>query len=167
MIKSTRNQIGNAKNPYQGSFKKILTVCSAGLLRSATLQNYLIKNYDCNVRNCGTSESFALIPLSEALYEWADWIVFVNKENFREGFGKEVQAPDWQEKGKKVIVLDIPDNYGFNDPKLLNIVDNQWKYIQKQLVKYPDSEYIEYDSSNQVCCGDWDDEGKCKCQKDG
>lgn len=148
MIKSTRNQIGNSKNPYQGSFKKILTVCSAGLLRSATLQNYLIKNYDYNVRNCGTSNEFALIPLSEALYEWADWIVFVNKENFKEGFDKKIHPIDWQGKGKKVIILDIPDYYGFNDPKLINIIENQWKYIEQQLIKYPDAEYIEYDLTN-------------------
>ena len=101
MIKSTRNQIGNAKNPYQGSFKKILTVCSAGLLRSATLQNYLIKNYDCNVRNCGTSESFALIPLSEALYEWADWIVFVNKEISEKGLVKKYRLLIGRKKVKK------------------------------------------------------------------
>lgn len=35
MIKSNRNAMGNAANPYQGNYKKVLCVCSAGLLRSA------------------------------------------------------------------------------------------------------------------------------------
>ena len=46
MIKSTRNQLHNIQNTAQGKTKKVLTVCSAGLLRSATLQNFLIKEYD-------------------------------------------------------------------------------------------------------------------------
>lgn len=72
MIKGTRNQLHNITNWSQGDTKKVLTVCSAGLLRSATLQNFLIKEYGFNVRNCGTEESYALIPISEALVKWAD-----------------------------------------------------------------------------------------------
>jgi hypothetical protein len=44
----------------------------------ATLANFLVKEYEYNVRNCGTVESYALIPISEALVCWADEIVFVN-----------------------------------------------------------------------------------------
>ena len=72
MIKASRNQSFNVHNYSQGITKKVLTVCSAGLLRSATLQNVLIKEYGYNVRNCGTIESYALIPISEALVIWAD-----------------------------------------------------------------------------------------------
>ena len=82
MIKATRNQIYNVHNHYQGKTKKVLCACSAGLLRSATLQNFLIREYGYNVRNCGTDESYALIPISEALVEWADEIVFVNAQNY-------------------------------------------------------------------------------------
>jgi len=49
MIKGTRNQLYNVKNSSQGSTKKVLTVCSAGLLRSATLQNMLIREYGYNM----------------------------------------------------------------------------------------------------------------------
>ena len=82
MIKAGRNQMHNIANPYQGNTKKVLTVCSAGLLRSATLQNFLIKEYGYNVRNCGTEGSYALIPISEALVKWADEIVFVSIDNY-------------------------------------------------------------------------------------
>ena len=83
MIKGHRNQLYNIHNEFQGNTKKVLCVCSAGLLRSATLQNTLIREYGYNCRNCGTEESYALIPISEALLLWADEIVFVNKANYR------------------------------------------------------------------------------------
>ena len=59
MIKGTRNQLYNVNNASQGNTNKVLTVCSAGLLRSATLQNMLIREYGYNARNCGTVESYA------------------------------------------------------------------------------------------------------------
>lgn len=121
MIKANLNQKFNVYNEFQGDTKKVLTVCSAGLLRSATLQNYLIKEYGYNVRNCGTALSYALIPISEALCLWADEIVFVNKENYNEVV--EHLTEDMQKKSK---ILSIPDNYGFNDPELLEIIKEQY-----------------------------------------
>lgn len=122
MIKGTRNQLHNITNQFQGDTKKVLTVCSAGLLRSATLQNFLIREYGYNVRNCGTEASYALVPISEALVLWADEIVFVNRENF-DSVSTELSNLNVLEKVK---VLDIPDNYGFNDPKLINICKEQY-----------------------------------------
>lgn len=122
MIKGTKNQLYNINNASQGNTKKVLTVCSAGLLRSATLQNMLIKEYGYNVRNCGTVESYALIPISEALVKWADEIIFVNQENFRDVYSdlKQFNLLD------KCYVLDIPDIYNFNDPELLKICKEQY-----------------------------------------
>ena len=122
MIKSTLNQLYNVGNSSQGSTKKVLTVCSAGLLRSATLQNFLIKEYGYNVRNCGTVESYALIPISEALVSWADEIVFVNMENFN------MVKMDLAELNMldKCYVLDIPDIYNFNTPELIEICKEQY-----------------------------------------
>jgi predicted protein tyrosine phosphatase len=123
MIKGSRNQLYNIGNASQGSTKKILTVCSAGLLRSATLQNFLIREYGYNVRNCGTVNAYALIPISEALTLWADEIVFVNKENY-------VNVYDELKKLKvldKCKVLDIPDIYNFNDPELIKICKEQYE----------------------------------------
>lgn len=125
MIKATRNQFHNVHNSFQGSTKKVLCVCSAGLLRSATLQNFLIREYGYNVRNCGTEESYALIPISEALVEWADEIVFVNKQNYNT-----VKAEiDALSATKKCHVLDIPDVYSFNDPELIAICKEQYERI--------------------------------------
>ena len=123
MIKGTRNQLYNIHNSFQGNTKKVLTVCSAGLLRSATLQNFLIKEYGYNVRNCGTVEEYALIPISEALVLWADEIVFVNQSNF-DMVKKEIYELGVLDKCK---VLDIPDMYHFNDPELVKICKEQYE----------------------------------------
>ena len=123
MIKGTRNQLYNIHNSAQGDTKKVLTVCSAGLLRSATLQNFLIREYGYNVRNCGTDESYALIPISEALVLWADEIVFVNQLNF-DMVKKEIYELGALEKCK---VLDIPDMYRFNAPELVQICKEQYE----------------------------------------
>ncbi len=118
--------MGNALNIYQGDTKKVLSVCSAGLLRSATLQNFLIKEKGYNVRNCGSEPAFALVPISEALLYWADEVVFVNKENFNAVKDRyyEIIRP-----GTKTLILDIPDNYGFNNPKLLEIIAGQYASV--------------------------------------
>ena len=123
MIKSTRNQLYNAHNASQGTTKKVLTVCSAGLLRSATLAHFLTKEYGYNTRNCGTVESYALIPISEVLCEWADEIVFVNQENY-EMVKYELEEMKMM---SKVKVLNIPDIYNFNDPKLIKICKEQYE----------------------------------------
>jgi len=124
MIRGTKNQLYNIHNASQGYTKKVLCVCSAGLLRSATLQNFLIKEYGYNVRNCGAEASYALIPISDALCLWADEIVFVNKENY------DLVKDDLFDLGieKDIIkVLDIPDIYNFNDPRLIEIIKKQYK----------------------------------------
>jgi predicted protein tyrosine phosphatase len=124
MIRGTKNQLFNINNGFQGDTKKVLTVCSAGLLRSATLQNFLIREYGYNVRNCGTEESYALIPISDALCLWADEIIFVNEENYN------MVKNDLKELGiekESIKILDIPDMYNFNDPKLIEIIKDQYE----------------------------------------
>lgn len=122
MIKGTMNQMHNINNEFQGKTKKILTVCSAGLLRSATLQNVLISEFGYNVRNCGT-EDYALIPISEALVKWADEIIFVEAYNFN-------RVEKWMEEFNtisKCHYLAIPDVFQFNDPKLRKICLDQYR----------------------------------------
>ena len=126
MIKGTRNQMYNAHNMSQGPTKRVLTVCSAGLLRSATLAHFLTKEYGYNTRNCGTVEAYALIPISEVLCHWADEIVFVNEENYN------MVKDELEEFGmtKKCKVLDIPDIYNFNNLELIKICKEQYEQSQ-------------------------------------
>jgi len=68
-------------NPYQGQDRRVLFVCSAGILRSATAARIYAKKY--NTRAAGSC-SYALIPVTKELLLWAKQVVFVNEENYQD-----------------------------------------------------------------------------------
>jgi predicted protein tyrosine phosphatase len=108
------NSLANAKNPYQGNRKKVLAVCSAGLLRSPTIAWILsTEPFDYNTRACGITEEYALIPISDVLVHWADEIVVV-EEYMADRISKMPNV-----KGKKIHVIETPDRYETRDPKLI------------------------------------------------
>jgi predicted protein tyrosine phosphatase len=108
-------------NPYQGKDKKVLFVCSAGILRSATAARIYGKKY--NTRACG-SYGYALIPFSANLLLWADEIVFVNQENYEEVLD---HFPAIVEKERKV--LNIPDIHPHMHPLLIKAFEEQYEPI--------------------------------------
>ena len=78
MIK--RNQLGVVFNAYQGSHRKVLTVCSAGCLRSPTAAHILSSPpWNFNTRCAGTSQEYAIVPVTEALIIWANVIVVMDE----------------------------------------------------------------------------------------
>ncbi len=116
---------GATDNPFQGKDKKVLFVCSLGILRSATAARLYAHKY--NTRCCGTWDD-ALIPLTLRLIEWADLIVFVNRNNFNDAIGRfgpfylSSTSPD-------IKVLDIPDNYEHMHPKLVEAFTTQFEAV--------------------------------------
>lgn len=121
-IRSFRGGVVN--NPYQGKDKKVVFVCSMGLLRSATGARLYAHKY--NTRSAG-SYSDALIPLTPMLIAWADEIVFVNKHNYMqclENFGENAfdDVPTLK-------VLSIPDSYPHMDPSLVKAFSEQYEEI--------------------------------------
>jgi len=114
---------GVVSNPFQGTDKKVLFVCSMGILRSATAARIYAKKY--NTRSAG-SWGDALIPLTPTLIAWANEVVFVNKENYENAcveFGKDVfiETP--------TKVLDIPDKYPHMHPELIKEFELQYDTI--------------------------------------
>ena len=116
MIIGKRNQLANVGNRFQGKTKKVLAVCSACLLRSPTLANVLHRQLGFNTRAVGSCQEYALIPISQALIWWADEIVFVNQENF-DDLG-DLEKLEIEDVGVKVTVLDVHDDFDWNDPEL-------------------------------------------------
>jgi len=104
-----KNAFHTCKNPYQGSEKKILTICSAGLLRSPTLA-WLLGQYNYNTRSCGVHD-YALIQLDDVLIHWADIIIFVHPD----------LADEFNIKHDNIIVFNVPDQYDYKQPELLKI----------------------------------------------
>ena len=103
---------GVISNPYQGADKKVLFVCSMGILRSATAARIYASKY--NTRCAGTLKE-ALIPLTELLIDWADEIVFVKRENYNSA----VFQFDEQDFYYKSKILDISDDYEHMRPELV------------------------------------------------
>lgn len=121
---ATRNQLANVTNPFQGEAKKVLCVCSAGLLRSPTLANVLHIEFGYNTRAVGTSSEYALIPITEALIAWADEIVFVD-----ESCKCHVDDSVWEfinDWGANTITLDTPDFYDYNNSTLKQLLLEQY-----------------------------------------
>lgn len=118
MIKSPNNAEWNSSNEYQTNVRKVLCVCSAGLLRSPTMATLLTKHWGFNTRACGSDKDFALIPLSTALVKWADQIVFVNPDNY--DLSKLLCHDSViEELEEKSIVLEIEDEYKWMQPELV------------------------------------------------
>lgn len=111
---------GVVANPFQGDDKKVLFVCSMGILRSATAARMYAHKY--NTRSAGTWDD-ALIPLTRTLLDWADEIVFVNKANFKQTFDT-FGAGRWCERTR---VLDIPDAFPHMAPELVKAFEEQYE----------------------------------------
>lgn len=108
-------------NPYQGNAPRWLFVCSAGLLRSPTGAT-MAARYGINARSCGSNFNYALVPCSANLINWAEKIVFVNKENLWQLEDNFLGHRNLLEQiEQKQIVLDIPDNFEYMDPQLQQI----------------------------------------------
>jgi predicted protein tyrosine phosphatase len=116
----TRERIGNASNRHQGSFKRVLAVCSGGLLRSPTIAHTLAAEpYNYNTRSAGTSTSYALNLVDQVLLEWADEIVCADREH---EFTVRRMLEEVELTHKKVITLGIPDMYAYRNPTLVKLI---------------------------------------------
>lgn len=117
-----RNRLYNCKNPWQGESKKVLCVCSAGLLRSPTIAWVLSNNpWNYNTRACGIYD-YALVMIDDVLLTWADEIVTVEDEH--EHFIKE--RLNKLNLSTKVINLQLPDNFGFRDKELITLIKEKY-----------------------------------------
>lgn len=113
-------------NQYQTGAKRLLFVCSVGMLRSPTAAD-VAASLGYNSRACGSCVDVALIPLSVNLILWADKIIFVNRENYREAL--DIFTPVGYEDDilPKAIIWDLPDNYRWHDEWLVGYIENLLK----------------------------------------
>jgi len=118
------NKLYNLKNPFQGTAKKVLCLCSAGLLRSPTAALVLSSEpFNFNTRAAGVNDEYALITVDEALLAWADEIVVMEI----------YMKMDLLDKGckKPIICLDIKDDFDYRDPVLVELIKMKYKEKSK------------------------------------
>lgn len=110
-------------NLYEGIDKRVLFVCSAGILRSATAARIYGRKY--NTRCAGTGREYALIHLSTALMDWADQIVFVHPWNYDQA-GFYFDLVPYQDK---IRILNIPDEYDHMAAPLIDEFEQQYEVL--------------------------------------
>ena len=119
------NRLGNITNRYQNfqKHKRVVCVCSAGLLRSPTAALVLSQEpWNYNTRAVGIVPQFALVPLDRVLLEWADEIVCMTKSQALEVEGLVCNS----DLSTPVLCLDIPDIYGYRDPELVRLISERY-----------------------------------------
>lgn len=119
------NQLHNARNPHQGDYRRVLTVCSAGLLRSPTAAWVLSQPpYNFNTRAAGIDASHALILVNTVLLSWADEVVTMEPwmaVEIKKRLGQVLGG-----LGKPVIALDIADVHPYRDHRLVAEIKAQY-----------------------------------------
>jgi predicted protein tyrosine phosphatase len=98
--------------------KHLLFLCSRNKLRSPTAEAIFADHPAVEVDSAGLS-SDAEVPVSLEQIEWADLILVmekVHRTRLNRKFGNHLA-------GKRVVVLEIPDDYAFMDPELVRLLE--------------------------------------------
>lgn len=95
----------------------LLFVCSECRLRSPTAEQVFGEYPGITAIAAGTNHD-ASTPVSGDLVEWAD-IVLVMEKSHRNKLTKKFRE---QLRGKRLVVLGIPDNYEFMEPQLVQLL---------------------------------------------
>ena len=99
------------------SVRKILFICSQNKLRSPTAETIFADTPGIEVDSAGLNHD-AVVPLSPEQLAWAD-LILVMESTHRERLTRHHKA---SLKGKRIAVLNIPDNYDYMDEELVRIL---------------------------------------------
>jgi len=135
----TKERIGNASNRHQGKYKRVLAVCSGGLLRSPTIAHTLAAEpYNYNTRSVGLDPDYALNLVDQVLLEWADEIVCADTEH---EVTVKLKLMDIGITSKPVVNLKLPDVYPYRDRKLVHLIKKRYnQYLEGQPVTEVDDD---------------------------
>ncbi len=104
----------------------LLFVCSENRLRSPTAEAVFSEYQGIEAIGAGTN-SDAETPVSGDLILWAD-VILVMEKTHRHKISKKYKA---LLNGKRLVCLDIPDNYECMQPELVKILKSKVpKYVQ-------------------------------------
>lgn len=97
--------------------KRVLFICSQNRLRSPTAEQVFSA---CPLIECSSAglNHDAEVPVTPELVAWAE-IIFVMEKVHRNKLQKKYKA---LLNNKRIICLNIPDNYEFMDPELVRLL---------------------------------------------
>lgn len=125
MRQLTKNIEACIRNPYQGDYRRVVTVCSGGCLRSPTAAVVLAGDpWNCNTRSAGLSDDFAINQFDDVLFNWADEIVVMEQH-----MKKEIQRR-YPNDNKPIISLGILDSFSYRDSGLIARIKDKYAELR-------------------------------------
>ena len=97
--------------------RHVLFICSQNRLRSPTAEQVFADWPDVETASAGVLAD-ADVPVSPELLQWAD-VIFVMEQAHRTRLASRYRQ--WL-NGKRVICLDVPDDYDFMAPALVELL---------------------------------------------
>jgi predicted protein tyrosine phosphatase len=104
-------------NPVKNRMKRLLFVCRFNQMRSRTAEQVFSAEKMYQVMSAGTDRK-AVCRITDEHILWAD-LIFVMEDEQEEAIREKYQD---QLRDKKIFLLDIPDNYYFMDPGLVDLI---------------------------------------------
>jgi predicted protein tyrosine phosphatase len=92
----------------------LLFICSRNKWRSPTAESIYKNIPGLSARSAGTEPS-AQIRLTAKMIAWAD-IIFVMEKKHKQRI---LEKFELESRDKEIVILDIPDEYKFMDPELI------------------------------------------------
>src|SRR5689334_1098229 len=99
---------------------RVLFVCRHNRMRSATAERLFCKRADLDVRSAGTAAD-ALTRVNQLMLEWAD-LIFIMDDQQRRSLQQQFGTHPALER---LICLDIPDEFGFLQPELVDLLQTR------------------------------------------
>ncbi len=96
---------------------RVLFICSMNRLRSPTAEQVFAHYPGIECDSAGLNDD-AANPVTGELIEWAE-LIFVMEQRYRTKLAKQFRK---NLGNRRVVCLDIPDDYDFMDPELVELL---------------------------------------------
>jgi predicted protein tyrosine phosphatase len=110
-----------AKSPSQGPFKRVLFICSGGILRAPTAAHWAAEHKNWNTRSAGTLRD-AVPTVCQTLLEWAQRIYCMEPKHAAAISERFDGAFD-----SKIKILDVPDDFSYRQAALRRLIEERLK----------------------------------------
>jgi predicted protein tyrosine phosphatase len=102
---------------------KLLFICSQNKRRSLTAEKMFQNNLDFDVKSAGTEHN-ARVKVTLGMIRWADVIFLMerkHRERLKAHYPEDINP---RIRNKQIITFNIPDNYTFMQPELIEILED-------------------------------------------
>jgi predicted protein tyrosine phosphatase len=97
---------------------RVLFICSQNRMRSPTAEQVFARHPGIACASAGLNHG-ADNPLTAELVEWAE-LIFVMEQHHKTILSARFSS---HLRGKRIVCLDIPDNYAYMDPPLIALLE--------------------------------------------